>query len=1249
MTDIKGHWAETDIQEWLDKGLITGYPDHTFRPGAEVTRGEFVALVNRAFKYSDTTTIGFKDLKQTNWAYIEVQKAMAQGYISGFNDHTFRPEKQITRQETAVILSRLLELNNKGESVAVPAKDANLIPDWSKPAISYLLDKGIMSSDPDGRFQPQREMTRAESVVVIKKALALSTVVYDKAGVFGESKVNTVHGDVRVQSSNVTLKNMHILGDLLISKEVADGEVSLEQVQVDGVTWIEGGGTNSIHIKDSQLGTVYVNRLNQAVRMVAEGTTTIQDTQVLSSASIEENGISGDGFVNVKVLPETQATSARKILLAGDFNNVSVNASLNEFNVRSGTVASLFIKEGLVIPKLLLNKDVIIQKLELKSKLTISGEGKVKGIVLSEEAKDSVLPKEETPVVPSVGGGGGASGGGGGGTSDPGNGGGAGPVNPALAVTRITAANGTIDVLFNQSLTTLPEAADFAVLGKVNNEDFQKVAVSHITLLDNKTTVRLTIPSIGNGEVNQVVVYSLSFKSGIPLLSESITIPKSNVSVTGRVFIQPYTATTPRPAFNLLVFLSGVKGTQGTYTSIAGKSGEIVFSNVVPGTYFVDIRISPYRYYTDEFTVEAGKDVTLPDIIIKEKTPEPKVEPIIYTDNPYFSGSVFYLREPFKVKVESENGTELNGPSGNFDTFFSFNLYDYNPGLLLKDKEKLFVTLYGSSGWTSKRFEVNVVERPKTNVPVVTSVVYEDTKIIRGTVEDDSSEITITREDGTVIGRMYNNPGNKFGIYLWDNVTFAAGEKLMVYAQAMGKRKSDPAVINVVASTAVTAQPEIDSVVENDWHVTGKAEGDSIIVVKRSDGTVIGQGKTSAQEYGGKIDIQLDPRPIAGETLYVTAKGYEKLISKPISLTVGNRPVTPTPTIVGEVYSDYTDIEVFLQYSQSVSVSLKDINGVVIQEFPTFNGKVTFRNLQLAPNGQYQLTAVTAGLKESEPLIFTAIEPTAVTPVPKVTTSVYADDDSIFYGTAEPYNTVYLYGGDGTLISSSEANGQGEFSLSMPSYPKSVSPGEKLNIRADSRGKLISDTLVITATAPVEKSSQPMLNNSEVYGYTGALSGTAAKSTVIKVFHEDGRQIFTGVYSDMNTGQWSMGLWFSILHGGDRIYIVADEAGKLPSDPLYITIQAAPKADMPVVTSTVNAGDAKIQGTYSGAVVSNYVNTTIFLVNENNEVYDYAIVQSDGAFSFNTYFNPLVSGQTIKLFAKEGEKEASDLLIITVN
>lgn len=1252
MTDIKGHAAEADIQEWLDKGLITGYPDHTFRPEAQISRGEFVALVNRAFKYSDTSSIDFKDLKQTNWAYIEVQKAIAQGYIGGFSDHTFRPGKQITKQETAVIISRILKLDSNGASAAVSAKDSNLIPAWSKPAIGYLLDKGIMSNDSDGAFQPKRDLTRAEAVVVIKKALSLSTVTYDQAGVYGESSVSTVHGGVRILASNVTLKNMHILGDLVISKEIAEGDASLEQVQVDGVTRIEGGGNNSIHIKNSQLGTVSVNRLNAAVRVVAEGTTSIKDTQILSSTVIEENSVSGDGFVNVTVLPGTQTSSERTVSLAGDFKSVSVNSSLKEFNVRSGTVASLYVKENVVIPNMIFNKDVVIQNLESKSKLTVTGEGKVKAVTLSEGAKDSALPKENTAAAtPAPGGGGGTSGGGGGGSSSPGTGGGSGTENPALAVTRITAANGTIDVLFNQMLNTLPETADFAVSGKINNEDFRSVAVSLVTLLDNKTTVRLTIPSISNGEEDQTAVYSLSYKGASSILSEVINVPKSNVSVTGRLLLQHYTQSQPFPIYNMSLYLTGVKDTQGTYTSSSNLKGEFGFDNVAPGTYIVNIYIYPYRYYTDEFTVEAGKDLVLPDIIIVEKVPEAKVEPIVYTDISYLSGSVMYLRQPFKVKVELEDGTELNVPPGRFDTFFSFRLYDYNPNLILKDKDKIFVTLYADNGWTAERIEVTAVERPQTKTPVVTSVVYDDTRIIRGTIEDSSNEIIITRADGTIVGTSYNNSGSNFEIYMWSSPSFTVGEKLMVYAQASGKRKSDPAYITVVAPTAVTAPPVVTGIVyEDDWAITGKAEGESIIVVKRTDGSVIGQGKTEKQEYGGKFTVQLDPRPVAGETLYLTAEGYEKLVGKPVSVVVANRPVTPTPTIVGEVYSDYTYIEAFVQYPIGIWVSLKDKNGTVIDEQPTFNGKVRFWNVQLTPDTQYQLTAAAPLLKESAPLIFTALAPTVVTPAPTVTTSVYADGDSKFYGIAEPFATVYFYYEDGTLIYSNDANEQGEFFIYMPSSPnRVVVPGEKLLIRADSRGKLISEAVVLTATLPVEKSGQPVLNSSLVYGYTGGLSGTAAKSTLLHVYHEDGRQISTGSYSDMNTGQWSFGLWFEILRGGDRIYIIADEAGKLPSDPLYITIQSSPRADVPVVTSTVSAGAAKIQGTYSGAMVSNGATTTLFLLNENNNVYDVAYVQSDGSFSFNTDFNPLVSGQTIRLFAKEGQKEASDLLTITVN
>jgi hypothetical protein len=52
LTDMEGHWAEKEIKAWLMRDLVGGYPDGTFRPDHDLTRAEFVALVNRAFGYS---------------------------------------------------------------------------------------------------------------------------------------------------------------------------------------------------------------------------------------------------------------------------------------------------------------------------------------------------------------------------------------------------------------------------------------------------------------------------------------------------------------------------------------------------------------------------------------------------------------------------------------------------------------------------------------------------------------------------------------------------------------------------------------------------------------------------------------------------------------------------------------------------------------------------------------------------------------------------------------------------------------------------------------------------------------------------------------------------------------------------------------------------------------------------------------------------------------------------------------------
>lgn len=171
-TDLQGHWAEKQINQWAAKGLAGGYEDGTFRPDNGVTRAEFVALVNRAFAIPASGAVdSFTDVSNDQWFYGEVAKAKAAGYIGGYEDGTFRPNQTISRQEVASILVRLLKLQPTSEGTGLFA-DTQQIQEWARPAIGAVVKSGLMKGYPDNTFQPVKSITRAEAVVVLDRALA---------------------------------------------------------------------------------------------------------------------------------------------------------------------------------------------------------------------------------------------------------------------------------------------------------------------------------------------------------------------------------------------------------------------------------------------------------------------------------------------------------------------------------------------------------------------------------------------------------------------------------------------------------------------------------------------------------------------------------------------------------------------------------------------------------------------------------------------------------------------------------------------------------------------------------------------------------------------------------------------------------------------------------------------------------------------------------------------------------------------
>lgn len=171
LTGITGHWAQHEVTDWIEKGYIQGYADGTFKPDNSLKRTEFMALINRAFGFTETATVSYKDLSATNWAYAEVAKAVKAGYINGYTDGTIGTGKTISRQEAAVIINRLLKLE-AAETRAL-FSDSKDIAAWALGSVNAVTSAGIMKGySEDNSFKPGRDITRAEAVVALTRTKA---------------------------------------------------------------------------------------------------------------------------------------------------------------------------------------------------------------------------------------------------------------------------------------------------------------------------------------------------------------------------------------------------------------------------------------------------------------------------------------------------------------------------------------------------------------------------------------------------------------------------------------------------------------------------------------------------------------------------------------------------------------------------------------------------------------------------------------------------------------------------------------------------------------------------------------------------------------------------------------------------------------------------------------------------------------------------------------------------------------------
>ncbi|WP_418790822.1 S-layer homology domain-containing protein [Phosphitispora sp. TUW77] len=174
--DVRGsYWAESSIRFLVEKGILQGYTDNSFKPENRITRAEFAVILCKALGIEPAEDgPGFRDAAAFSdtaghWAGAYITAVKEAGLIQGYNDNTFGPDMPISRAETAVVLGKALEVE-----VSLTDMEPGFVDiknHWAEKEILQITGRGIMSGYPNGTFNPEGKLTRAEAAAVLARAV----------------------------------------------------------------------------------------------------------------------------------------------------------------------------------------------------------------------------------------------------------------------------------------------------------------------------------------------------------------------------------------------------------------------------------------------------------------------------------------------------------------------------------------------------------------------------------------------------------------------------------------------------------------------------------------------------------------------------------------------------------------------------------------------------------------------------------------------------------------------------------------------------------------------------------------------------------------------------------------------------------------------------------------------------------------------------------------------------------------------
>ena len=167
------HWAYDAVEKMAASDTVKGYEDGSFHPDANITREEFVKILVNYFDFTpEETTVSFSDVSESEWYAYYIQIAVANGIVRGVSADRFGVGENITRQDMAVMLDRAMSAKGitlSEKNEKMDFSDGSSISAYAAAAVELLQKAGVINGYEDATFRPFDNATRAEACSMLAK------------------------------------------------------------------------------------------------------------------------------------------------------------------------------------------------------------------------------------------------------------------------------------------------------------------------------------------------------------------------------------------------------------------------------------------------------------------------------------------------------------------------------------------------------------------------------------------------------------------------------------------------------------------------------------------------------------------------------------------------------------------------------------------------------------------------------------------------------------------------------------------------------------------------------------------------------------------------------------------------------------------------------------------------------------------------------------------------------------------------